>query len=112
MGSVFLYILGWDISHSKKNRAKYYDKCTNVFTYSTRYSCQISIKLAFYGNTFEKYSNINNLLHYSCYNAPTCFDATAPSSGGSCPVAAKLYKHLNAELVIFLKLYICYIVKI
>jgi hypothetical protein len=25
---------------------------------------------------------ISNLFHYSYYNAPTCFDATAPSSGG------------------------------
>jgi hypothetical protein len=44
---------------------------------------------------------VNNLLHHSCYNAPTCFDATAPSSGGPCPVPAKLHKHLNEELVIF-----------
>jgi hypothetical protein len=33
-----------------------------------------------------------------------------PSSGGSCPVHAKLHKHLNAELVIILKLHICFIV--
>jgi hypothetical protein len=31
---------------------------------------------------------------------------------GSCPVSTKLHKHLNAELVIFLKLYICFVVKI
>jgi hypothetical protein len=44
-------------------------------------------------------------------NAPTCFDAYASSSGGLCPVRAKLHKHLNAELVIFLNLYICFVVK-
>jgi hypothetical protein len=46
---------------------------------------------------------VKHLLYYSCYNAPTCFDATVPSSGGSFPVPAKLHKHFNAELVIFLK---------
>jgi hypothetical protein len=45
---------------------------------------------------------INNLLYYSCYNACTRFDATAPSSAGSWSVFVKLYKHFNAELVIFL----------
>jgi hypothetical protein len=52
---------------------------------------------------------VNNVLYYSCYNAATCFDATAPLSGGSCPVPAKLHKHFNEELVIFLKLYICFV---
>jgi hypothetical protein len=54
---------------------------------------------------------VSSFLYYSCYNASTCFDATAPSSGGSCPVPAKLHKHLNAELVIFLKLYVYFFVK-
>ena len=30
----------WNISHSRKNLARHYRKCTQVFTYSTRYSCQ------------------------------------------------------------------------
>jgi hypothetical protein len=55
---------------------------------------------------------VNKLLYYPCYIAPTLLDATAPSSGGSCPVPAKLHKHFNAELVIFLQLYICCVVKI
>jgi hypothetical protein len=54
---------------------------------------------------------ISNLLYYACYNTPTCFYATAPSSEGLCPVPAKLHKQLNAELVIFLKLYVCFVVK-
>ena len=54
---IFYTYLGWKISHSK-NSAKYYQTCTKVFTYSTHYSYQISIKLPFYGNAFEKYSNI------------------------------------------------------
>jgi hypothetical protein len=40
---------------------------------------------------------VNNLLYYSCYIASTFFDATAPSSGNSCPELAKLHNHLNAE---------------
>jgi hypothetical protein len=38
------------------------------------------------------------------FNALTCFDTTAPPSG-SCTVPVKLHNHLNAVLVIFLKLY-------
>jgi hypothetical protein len=45
---------------------------------------------------------VNNLLFYSCYNSPTCFDAIASSSGGSWLVPAKLHQHLNAVLVMFL----------
>jgi hypothetical protein len=39
----------------------------------------------------------NNLLYYSCYNVPTCFDDTAPSSRGLCPVLGKLHKQMNAQ---------------
>jgi len=55
---IFYTYLGWKISHYKKNSAKYCHKCTKVFTYSSGYSYRISIKLPFYGKTFEKYSNI------------------------------------------------------
>ena len=54
---IFYTYLGWKIWHYK-NSTKCYHRCINVFTYSTRYSYQISIKLPIYGNTFEKYSNI------------------------------------------------------
>jgi hypothetical protein len=40
---------------------------------------------------------VNNLLHYSCYKALTCFDANEPSSAGSYTVPAKLRKRLNEE---------------
>jgi hypothetical protein len=34
-----------NISHSKKNLARYRQKCRNVFMWSTRYSCRILMKL-------------------------------------------------------------------
>jgi hypothetical protein len=37
----------WNISHSKKNSARYYHACTQVFKKSTRYSCQILMKPVF-----------------------------------------------------------------
>jgi hypothetical protein len=42
----------WNISTSKKNSARYYHKCTNVFKYSTRYYYQILMKLEFYRQIF------------------------------------------------------------
>jgi len=44
----------WNISHSKKNSARYYQKCTYVFMQSASYSCQILIKLEFSRQVFEK----------------------------------------------------------
>jgi len=52
------YNFVWNISHSKKNFARYYRKYTQVFMQSTRYSCQILIKLKFSRQIFKKYSNI------------------------------------------------------
>jgi hypothetical protein len=43
----FLYKFVWNISHSKKNLARYDQKCILVFTWSTRYSCPILMKLKF-----------------------------------------------------------------
>jgi len=48
----------WNISHTKKNWARYDQKFNFVFTQSTCYSCQISMTLEFSGQIFEKYSNI------------------------------------------------------
>ena len=48
----------WNISHCKKYSARYCHKCTNVFMLSTRYSCQILIKLKFSWQIFKKSSNI------------------------------------------------------
>jgi hypothetical protein len=55
---IFSTTFVWNISHSKKNSASYYHKCTQVFMWSTRYSCQILTKLEFSRLVFEKYSNI------------------------------------------------------
>jgi len=41
----------WNFSHSKKNWARHYHKCTC-------YSCQILIKLQYFQQIFKKFSNI------------------------------------------------------
>jgi len=51
----FLYNIVWNISHSKKNWALY-DK--NLYWSSTRYYCQIFMKLECSRQIFEKHSNI------------------------------------------------------
>jgi len=48
----------WNISHSKKNRARYDQKYVLVLMWSTLYSSQILMKLEFSWHIFEKYSNI------------------------------------------------------
>ena len=54
-----LYKSVWDISHSKKNSARYDRKITQVLIKSTRCSYQILIKLDFSRQVFKKkYSNI------------------------------------------------------
>jgi len=50
-----------NVSHSK-NAVRYYHKCTWVFIYSTRYTCQILVKLEFSLNIFEKNTKIYNLM--------------------------------------------------
>ena len=56
--SDFLYNF-WNITHSKKNSARYYDNLTTVVTSNTRYSCQIWTKVRFSRQIFEKYPNTN-----------------------------------------------------
>ena len=46
------------IFHSRKNWARYNQKCLLFFVQSTRYSCPILMKLKFSRQVFEKYSNI------------------------------------------------------
>ena len=48
----------WNISHSKKNWARYDQKCISVFMSGTLYSCPILMKLEFSRQLFEKFSNI------------------------------------------------------
>ena len=61
----------WNVSHSKKKWASDVKRCIRVFMRSTRYSCQILMKLEFYRQIFERQSN--NKLHENM-------------SGGSRPV--------------------------
>jgi hypothetical protein len=51
---VFSFFCVWNISHSKKNLAKYRQKYRNVFTWSTHYFCRILKKLNFSPQIFEK----------------------------------------------------------
>ena len=55
---IFSITFVWKISHSRKNSVWYCRKCTMVFMESTRYSCQILMKLEFSRQIFEKSSNI------------------------------------------------------
>ena len=55
---MFSTTLVWNISHSNKNSARCYNKRTQVFVQSTRYSWQILIKLDFFRQIFEKKKNI------------------------------------------------------
>jgi hypothetical protein len=57
--SVFIFctMCVWNISHSKKNWARWH-KCSNVFMQSTYYFCQTLMKLESSWQIFEKSSNI------------------------------------------------------
>ena len=44
---IFYTIVVWNISLSKKNSARYFGKCAQVFVYSASYSCQIVMKFEF-----------------------------------------------------------------
>jgi len=51
---IFSTTFFWNISHYWENSTRYYRKCTYVFMYSTRYSCQVLIKLEFSRHIFER----------------------------------------------------------
>jgi hypothetical protein len=61
---IFCTAVVWNISHFKKNSARYYHKRTEVFMQSTRYSCQILMKLEFYRWIFQQ-SQISNFMKIS-----------------------------------------------
>jgi hypothetical protein len=48
----------WNISHSKKNPARYFHKRRNVFMYSTPYFCRVLMKLECFVHITKKISNI------------------------------------------------------
>ena len=49
-----------NISHSKKNSARYCHKCENVFMKGTRYSCRILMKFESSRQILERISNIKH----------------------------------------------------
>jgi hypothetical protein len=53
----FLHNFCLNISHSKKDWARYNDKLMQVFIWSARYSCQIIMKLELSRQIFEKRSD-------------------------------------------------------
>jgi hypothetical protein len=55
---IFCTTFVWNVSHSKKNLARYGQKYRNVFVYSTRYFCRTLIKVELLRHIFEKVSNI------------------------------------------------------
>ena len=67
----FLCTFCQKISHSKKNSARCDQKCIFVFMQSTRYSCQIVMKLEFFEHSCEKESNIN-ISWKSVHCEPNC----------------------------------------
>jgi len=57
----FIYNFVWNISHSKQNWMRYDRECISVFTYSTRYSCPIVMKLEF-SRVFRKILKYSNFM--------------------------------------------------
>jgi hypothetical protein len=51
---IFSTTFVWNISHSKKNWARYYQKCISAIMQSAWYSCQIVMELVLSRETFEK----------------------------------------------------------
>jgi hypothetical protein len=61
------------ISYSKKNLARYSQKCRNVFMQSTRYFCRVLIKSEFSRHIFEKKPLKYQVLSKSVQWEPNCF---------------------------------------
>ena len=66
----------WNISHSRKNSARRYHKCTQFVTYITCDYSQILIILQFFRHIFEKYSNFTKVHPV----APSCSTRTADTA--------------------------------
>jgi len=49
---IFSTTFVWNISHSKKNSVRRDEKCELVYMLSTRYFCEILIKLEFFSRIF------------------------------------------------------------
>jgi hypothetical protein len=59
---IFSTTFVWNISHSQKNSARYYRKCTQVFMKSTRESCQILMKLELSRHILENYIKFHEIV--------------------------------------------------
>jgi hypothetical protein len=59
---IFSTAFVWNISHSKKNSARYYHKCTQLFMWTTRYYSQILMKLEFSRQIFESTQISSNFM--------------------------------------------------
>jgi hypothetical protein len=70
---IFSTTLIWNISHSKKNLARYCHKCENVFIQTTRYSCQILIKLKFSRQLIEKEAQMSRFIKIRLVEAELFF---------------------------------------
>jgi hypothetical protein len=63
---IFCTTFVWNISHSKKNWARYDQKCILFFMESTLYSCQILKKPELFQHVCEKHSNVKFHENRSC----------------------------------------------
>jgi hypothetical protein len=50
------------LSHSKKTSARYHNRCTQVFMWSTRYCCQISVDVNSLSCRFSKNPQVSNFM--------------------------------------------------
>ena len=69
----------WKISYSKKNSARYDHICTFIFMNSTCSSCGISMKLEFYRQIYENYSNIK--FHENPFSGSRVIPCGEPDKG-------------------------------
>ena len=62
---IFSSTFAWNTPHSKKNSARYYRKCTSVFTSSTHISCHTLMKVEFFSRQISilKSSRISNFVN-------------------------------------------------
>jgi len=61
---IFFTIFVWNVCHSRKKCARYWNKFAYVFMWNACYSCQNLTRVAFSRQIIEKYSNVNFFLFY------------------------------------------------
>jgi len=84
---IFLASFVRNISHSKKNSASVYHKCTKDFTYSTRYFCHILMGLEF-SQIFETFWNMK--LHKNPCSGSRVFHANGQTDVTKLMVAIRI----------------------